>query len=242
MKNTLICLAFIFTLNLCAQDTLFYDIDWKETESLKKAEYYTIIIKDISDTNKVEERSYFKSQQIRQIIYYSSYNKYIRTGTSKTWYRTGKLKEEATSSENKLNGKLQTFWDNGQIKRDDTYNMGKLIDGKIYNSDGTQVPYYDYEIAAQYPGGINELVRYLSTKIKYPKKARRQNISGKVILKFYVDTDGSIQNITVKQSVSEELDKEAIRVVKKMPKWDPAIFDGSKVKSYYLLPISFKFT
>ncbi len=242
MKRLIIFLFITIGVKAYCQDTLFYDKDWKKTDSYRKSEYYTIVTRDNSDTSKAKETSYFKSGQIRQEIFYSNYSKYKREGVCKTWYKDGKLKEEANYTDNKLNGKLQTFWDNGQLKRDDIYELGKLKEGSIYNSDGTPTQYYDYEIMPQFPGGFNELVRYLSTNIKYPKKARRQGISGKVVLKFIVDVDGSIQNITVEKSVSEELDEEAIRVVKKMPKWQPGLFDGTKVKVYYLLPVSFKLT
>jgi protein TonB len=229
-------IAFIFILlsiKAGAQDTTFF----------KEEDYDVTLIKDLTDTNKVVEKYYYKSGEISTIeTHYSNYSKKEKNGSSKTWYKGGQLKIDANYVNDKLNGRLQTYWDNGQLKREDYYDNGKLIEGKVYNTDGKPAVYYDYEIFPEYTGGINELVRYLSTNIKYPKKARRENVSGKVILKFIVDTDGSIQNITVLNSVSKELDKEAIRVVKKMPKWKPGLFDGKTAKVYYTLPIKFKLT
>lgn len=242
MKKLILCLLLIVNYNVFCQDTIFFDSDWKKINTYKQSEYYSIILRDNTDTSKAKVTTFFKSGQIRQELFYSNLSKHLRDGASKTWYNDGKLKEEAYYADNKLHGKLQTFWDNGRLKRDDLYEKGKLIEGKIYNSDGAPTQYYDYEIMPQFPGGFNELVRFLTTHLKYPKKARRQGIQGKVVLKFIVDSEGSIQNITVAKSVSEELDNEAIRVVKKMPKWQPGLFDGTKANVYYLLPVSFKLT
>ena len=239
MKTLATSLILFMVFTTFGQDTLFYDANWKKVNHLRQSEYYTVTVKDKLDSTHAKETSYFKGGQPRQETFYSNYAKNIKSGSSKTWYKNGKLKEEAHYTNNQFNGKLQTFWDNGQLKRDDTYDMGRLVAGKLFNSDGAPTQYYDYEIMPQFPGGFNELVRYLSTNIHYPKKAKRQKVAGKVILKFVVDTDGAIQHITVEKSVSKELDAEAIRVVKKMPKWQPGLFDGIKVKVYYLLPVSF---
>lgn len=240
MKKLITYLIMVLSSKTFCQDTIFYDNDWKKTDSYRKSEYYSIITRDKLDTAKAKEISYFKSGQIRKEVFYLNYTMHYREGICKTWYKNGKLKEDANYKDNKLNGRLQTFWDNGQLKRDDTYELGKLKEGSLYNSDGSPTQYYDYEIMPQYPGGINELVRYISTNIKYPKKARRNGVSGKVVIKFIVDTDGSIQDVTVEKSVSEELDEEAIRLVKNMHKWQPGLVDGTLTKVYYFLPISFK--
>lgn len=224
------------------QDTLFYDADWLKLNSNTNAEYYKIVTKDQADTNIAEEKTYYRSGQIRQEDRYINYASHKLDGVSKTWYKNGRLKAEAHYKDGKLEGSLRSYWDNGQRKREDVYESGKLTEGHVYNLDGTEAQYYEYEIMAQYPGGLDQMKRYLTRNIKYPKKARKQGISGKVLLKFYVDTDGSIQNVKVEKGVSEELDQEAIRVVKKMPRWQPGRLDGEKVKTYYILPLNFRIT
>lgn len=95
---------------------------------------------------------------------------------------------------------------------------------------------------ASFPGGQAEMMKYLSKNIKYPEVAIQAGIQGKVTLRFVVGKDGSIENVTVARGVPgcPECDREAIRVVKSMPKWKPAKNDGKVVKSYFNLPVTFK--
>lgn len=95
---------------------------------------------------------------------------------------------------------------------------------------------------ASFPGGPAEMMKYLSRNIKYPEVAIQAGIQGKVNLRFVVGKDGSIENVTLTKGVPgcPECDREAIRVVKSMPKWKPAKNDGKVVKSYFNLPVTFK--
>lgn len=95
---------------------------------------------------------------------------------------------------------------------------------------------------AQFPGGTAEMMKYLGKNIKYPEIAIQANIQGKVTLRFVVGKNGEIENVNVVKGVPgcPECDKEAIRVVKSMPKWKPAKNDGKVVKSYFSLPVTFK--
>ncbi len=221
-------------------DTTFFDGGWNEIGFFSKAAYYRITKKDKTDSTKTIEVTNFKSGQTQEEVYYSDYANALKAGPSRAWYNTGRLKMDAMYFDNNLHGTLQSFWDNGQLKRKDIYEKGKLITGEVFNPDGSPTSYYDYEIAAQFPGGMNELVKFLGNNIVYPKQARRQNISGKVFLKFYIDTNGFVKDIHVEKGVSKEIDAEAVRVVKSMPSWSSAMRDGEKVKCYYRLPINFK--
>ena len=86
------------------------------------------------------------------------------------------------------------------------------------------------------------MMKYLSKNIQYPEIGIQTGAQGKVTLRFVVGKDGSIENVTVARGVPgcPECDKEAIRVVKSMPKWKPAKNDGKVVKSYFNLPVTFK--
>jgi len=96
------------------------------------------------------------------------------------------------------------------------------------------------ETMPSFVGGEKALMEFLSKNIKYPEHAKMNNIQGRVIVQFDVDKDGSIVNIEIIRSVSPELDKEAIRVVKMMPKWNPGKQREKPVKTKYTLPITFK--
>lgn len=92
----------------------------------------------------------------------------------------------------------------------------------------------------EFPGGTSEMYKYLSKNIKYPSAASRANVSGRVFMSFVVNTDGSIQDVSVLKGLGFGCDEEAIRVVKAMPKWKPGKQSGRAVRVKYNLPINFQ--
>jgi protein TonB len=94
----------------------------------------------------------------------------------------------------------------------------------------------------EYPGGQSALMNYLSSNIQYPEECRKMGVEGKVFVKFIVDALGNIINVQVLRGVTDGklLEKEAVRVVKSMPKWQPGTQGGKAVSVYFTLPISFK--
>ncbi|MDE6553655.1 MAG: energy transducer TonB [Muribaculaceae bacterium] len=96
------------------------------------------------------------------------------------------------------------------------------------------------EIPATFPGGIKALYKYLEKEVKYPRKAEENYVEGRVLVKFVINEEGCVTNPSVIQSVSPELDAEALRVVKSFPKWNSAWDDGKRVPYYYVLPIQFR--
>ena len=96
------------------------------------------------------------------------------------------------------------------------------------------------EQQAEFPGGQGALMKFLSNNIRYPESAQQNDIQGRVIVKFVVEKDGSIGNVTVVKGVDRDLDREAIREVKKMPRWQPGKNNGVAVRSYFNLPVTFR--
>ncbi|MCH5247824.1 MAG: energy transducer TonB [Muribaculaceae bacterium] len=92
----------------------------------------------------------------------------------------------------------------------------------------------------QFPGGEAELMKYLSTHIKYPTMAMENNIQGQVVVQFVVQKDGSIGEVKVVRSKDPDLDKEAVRVVKTLPNFIPGKMNGQSVNVWYTLPVRFK--
>ena len=98
------------------------------------------------------------------------------------------------------------------------------------------------EVQPSFPGGPKEMMKFLQRNIQYPSSAREKNLEGKVIVKVYIDIDGTVKEpVVLKDGVGgEDCAAEAIRVIKAMPKWSPGMQRGAPVKVYYVLPISFK--
>ena len=99
--------------------------------------------------------------------------------------------------------------------------------------------YKSVEQMPMFPGGEIELIKYLSQNIQYPPEAAKNNVQGRVILQFVVDKTGQVGEVKILRSVSEELDAEAVRVVKTLPKFEPGRQDGKPVAVWYTLPVSF---
>ena len=91
-----------------------------------------------------------------------------------------------------------------------------------------------------FPGGPSALMQYLNSNIKYPVVAEENGVQGRVVCTFVVEKDGSITDVRVVKSVDPSLDKEAMRVVKGMPKWIPGKQNGSAVRVKYTVPVTFR--
>lgn len=116
-----------------------------------------------------------------------------------------------------------------------TDTFAQKIEGKIYESTDmpAQMP--------EFPGGQENMIKFLSTELKYPEKCRDQKIEGRVMLEFVVDKNGRVQNVkNLKEGVDPLLVKEAIRVVSAMPKWEPGRQNGESVNTKLMMPVVFK--
>lgn len=91
-----------------------------------------------------------------------------------------------------------------------------------------------------YPGGDGALMGYLRDNIHYPTVAAENGVQGRVVVGFVVERDGSITDVKILRGVDPSLDREAMRVVKSMPKWTPGKQNGSAVRVKYQVPVSFR--
>ena len=92
----------------------------------------------------------------------------------------------------------------------------------------------------QYPGGAVEFLKWLTKTLRYPTVARDNRTQGKVVAVFYVEKDGSITGIKITKSLSAECDREALRVLRMMPKWQPGIYHDEPCRTKVCIPIVFK--
>jgi len=92
----------------------------------------------------------------------------------------------------------------------------------------------------EFPGGEEALMKFIQNNINYPDMERENDIQGRVVVGFVVNEDGSLSDIAVKKGVSSGIDKEAVRVVRKLPNFKPGKQQGKSVRVSYVLPIMFK--
>lgn len=98
----------------------------------------------------------------------------------------------------------------------------------------------DVDENAQFPGGDEACFRWLSEHIHMPTEVMENGEHARVIVEYVVECDGSISFVRIKKGVSEAIDKEALRLVKSMPKWKPAMKDGQPVRARFFIPIMFR--
>jgi protein TonB len=102
-------------------------------------------------------------------------------------------------------------------------------------------PIVDFpDVEAGFPGGPAAMMKWINDNVKYPQTSIEMNEQGRVFLSFVVETNGSISNVKIERGISIDLDKEAKRVIKKMPKWVPGESAGRAVRARCRLPINFQ--
>ena len=105
--------------------------------------------------------------------------------------------------------------------------------------DDESVIYRSAEQMPRFPGGEAALMKYIKSHIQYPAEALKSRIEGSVILQFVVDKTGKIGEVKVVRSLDKDLDKEAVRVIKSLPKFTPGRQNGKAVSVWYTLPVTF---
>ena len=96
------------------------------------------------------------------------------------------------------------------------------------------------EVMPEYPGGDQAMMDFVAKNVQYPQEARDKGISGRVLVSFIVEKDGSIADVKVVKGIGGGCDEEAVRVVKAMPKWKPGKDKGKPVRVSYMMPFTFK--
>ena len=102
------------------------------------------------------------------------------------------------------------------------------------------ITYEAVEEKPEYPGGMGELSKLLSSNLKYPLKSQENGVQGEVLVQFVVDKEGNIEEVTVFKGVDPYLDAEALRVIKMMPKWKPGKHEGKEVNVKCTIPVGFR--
>ncbi|MEB0263969.1 MULTISPECIES: TonB family protein [unclassified Mucilaginibacter] len=136
--------------------------------------------------------------------------------------------------------------DPGQKDQKGDPNQAITIDEPVGNSDVKQVVeenpnqiFAAVEQAPAFPGGESKFYKYLQDNVRYPSIARENNVQGRVILTFVVEKDGSLTDIKVVRGIGSGCDEEAIRVLKRSPRWKPGIQNGRPVRVQYSIPVNF---
>jgi protein TonB len=120
----------------------------------------------------------------------------------------------------------------------ETLQPAELKENQTVEND---VPYISVEQMPKFPGGDDAMFKYIGDNVVYPKSAQKAGISGIVYVYFIIDKNGNVTNAEVKRGVKggEELNDEALRVIKGMPKWEPGYQNAKPASVQLTLPIKF---
>jgi TonB family protein len=110
---------------------------------------------------------------------------------------------------------------------------------KIPSMTGSDTTWDMVDQVPMFPGGQELLMKYIAMNTNYPESAKEKGIQGKVVVKFRITSRGNVNGYQITKSVSPDLDAEALRVVKTITKFEPAVIDGKTVSGWYYLPITF---
>ena len=249
-KQLLIILLSLMSIGIYGQDTVYFDIKGDKVKSLILADSYRVTIKDSVAANRKIEREYYMSGKIKaekHLLEIATNAKLKKTfsqldGKFRKWYENGQLWMDLNYEHSSLTGETITYWDNGQLKRHELFQRGKSIKGECYNREGKAVDFIAFETLPQPQDGKTAMFEFLARNLKCPVEVQKRDIQGKVILKLVIEKDGKIADVEVLRSVTYELDKAAIWVVKSLPKFIPGTQDGEFVRSYFILPIALRIT
>jgi periplasmic protein TonB len=126
--------------------------------------------------------------------------------------------------------------------------IGKASIGNTATADANakiekdKMGYYNYtEVLPAYIGGQSALETYINNNIEYPQQAIDNNTEGTVSVQFAVDEQGNISNVkAIGDKVGDGLEEEAVKIVSQMPRWSPGQIKGKNVKTWRILPVTYK--
>jgi TonB family protein len=229
--------------------------------ALRKEYYLSGMLKEVetSGDSSVTNVSWYNNGQLRSVVEYPVKQLLFDSKVFGAWESNGKqtvkdgngwwkynsdeskklLYEQGAVHAGVKNGKWVGKWSDSTIYYVESYDNGILKEGHCF-VNGEKVTYSEKAIQPQFKGGVNSLYQFLGQNIRYPSEAARRGITGRVRVSFTVCEDGSLCDYKVEKGVVQDIDEEALRVVKKMSgKWEPGELRGQKVRVKYNLPVNF---
>lgn len=119
------------------------------------------------------------------------------------------------------------------------YKTGKLISAKDFDMSGKDITKNTIQGEPEFPGGSDNMFKFINTNMKYPKTARKNGTQGEVIIGFVVEADGTLTNFKVIKGIGDGCDEEALRIMKIVPRWKNGVRNGKPAPINYSVPISF---
>ncbi|MDL2308008.1 energy transducer TonB [Bacteroidales bacterium OttesenSCG-928-B11] len=136
---------------------------------------------------------------------------------------------------------VEDNWDMFNQEFDENETVQDIVQVEMVEETVEEIPVRFAQNPPEFPGGMEALYKFLGENLKYPQTAVDLGLEGMVIVEFVVEKDGKPSNAKIHISSAKIFEAEALRIIGAMPKWKPAVHNGKTVRSYYQLPIQFKF-
>ncbi len=127
-----------------------------------------------------------------------------------------------------------------EIVENETMGIVLILDNETQSPHQENTPSTVVDVMPEFVGGLDSLTKYIENNLHYPKRALKDSIEGRVVVRFVVNKEGKIKNHEVVRGVSPDLDNEALRLIKGMPDWKSGQLKGINVDTYFTLPILFR--
>jgi TonB family protein len=233
---------FLSTLVICStaigNDTLYFQLSnpWNTVKSgtgkylrkcVKENDYYHAWDYN-SNSVLVTESFYSDTNFTRKLLCHKYFNE-----------AKGILEQTRCYQNGRLNGYFVDYNSKGDTTAYQVYDNGELAKSWSSENETSASEFIMHEEHAEFPGGRSSWLSYLGDNLKYPKALKRKKISGQVLVKVFIDSNGDVIKVEVIRSLNPILDEEVIRVIKKSPKWKPAKQNGKAVQMTFNQPVNF---
>lgn len=257
----------IISQELKSQDTItiYFDDQWEQCDK-ELSSYYRKYYKTESKEYNVQD--FYNSGQLKMVgtfkkrnwkertghftYYYEdgqkkSESEYIddkRTGNWISWYEIGAKESEREYIDDKRTGKWIIWHENGNIRSETEFKNGESLSlTKEFDEDGNFLIEYANDLKlldnySDYESSITDYLKFLSENIHYPEQAKQFNQQGRVFVSFFIDANGNVYDTKILRGVSEDIDKEAMRVIK-LFKWPKPRYKGKATIVKFNAPVKF---
>ena len=172
------------------------------------------------------------------VFYEGEYINNKQQGTFKYYYENSKqIWHTDDMYAGKLNGVLKSYYISGKLKRIENYINDSSTGGKCYSEDGKEIKFTSFNSGPSCTSNISE---YIKANLHYPATAKNKAVEGTIRAYFLINEDGSVSGIGLYNSLGSACDKEAMRLLKNMPPWNPSTEDDKNAASGMVVEIPFK--
>jgi TonB family protein len=228
---------------LRAQDTLYYDLQDQPVPKGDRAAYFAVKNCRGKGLKRCAVTAYyFPGGQKYARLYYSDFPAGKLDEEAVWFYPNGRVRVQESYAKGSREGDRTVYYENGQVQRREIWERNLMVSLFEYDEKGVQKkdPKLASVQAPVFPGGEFALLRFLKDNLIYPNDAKKNHQEGIVTVGFYIQKNGAVDKIQIVQGVCEAIDEECLRVVRRMPRWKPALDANGEPMPFYIdLPVTF---